>query len=328
MPTSNSTNFKMNGAAIMDEALSLAGIMGVGQSVDADIINATRDNLNIMMRHWENTGVRLWGIDRAILFPSYGQELFQVPVVTAGVPSAYACLESDWRQNTLSVAASVGASSVTLTNAVTYLPGDYMGIASDSNGLMWFTVNAVVGQIVSLYEVGTTNAASLPYAASADAIVAGFTTLAWMPLRIIEARRKDISQTEAYSVEVPLKIVGKLDYERIPNKGIQSIPIQLYQQQRITWTDVYIWPTTAYSNWAVCYSFERRYDDVDNGVNDVDFPPEAYQALTYGLAARMGRRLRIDLNRQQYLDQWAETYFQVMRNATAGKASIRFGVAR
>ncbi|MCC5402495.1 hypothetical protein, partial [Staphylococcus aureus] len=89
----------------------------------------------------------------------------------------------------LSVAAAVAASSITLTDAVKYIAGDYIGIASDSNGLMWYKVNTVVGQVVSLHEVGTTTTASLDYAASVDAIVVGFTTLAWQPLRIIEARR-------------------------------------------------------------------------------------------------------------------------------------------
>lgn len=327
MTTSNSTDFALNGLQLIEAALRLSRQLGVGQSIDQEVYNIAKENLNIMMRHWENSGVRIWGIERGILFPSYGQEQFNIPVVTSGVPSAYCCLESDYRQNSLSVAAAAGASSIVLTDAVEYAAGDYIGIASDSNGLMWCKVNSVAGQTVNLYEVGTTTAASLPYAASASAIVVGFTTLAWQPIRIIEARRIDLSDTTG-GIEVPLKIVGKFDYERIPNKGLQSIPIQIYQQVMIDHTRLFLWPTTAYSNWAVGYSYERRYQDIDSSINSLDFPPEAYEALRYGLASRLGVEFAIDANRQMYLDAKAEQYFQVMRNWSAGKASIRFGVAR
>jgi len=326
MPTSNSTNFSLNGTELMEAAMRLAGVLGIGQSVNSEMYNIAQQNLNIMMRHWENTGVRLWGIERGILFPSFGQALFQVPVVNAGVPSAYACLESDYRQNSLAADVAVGASAITLTDAVTFVAGDYIGIASDANGLEWFTVHAVAGQNVTLYTVGTTSAASVPYSATSGAIVVGFTTLAWMPLRIIEARRVDLTPGTS-SVQVPMKICGKFDYERIPNKSTQSVPLWIYHQPRITWTDVYVWPTTGYANWAIGYSYERRYQDIDAGINSMDFPPEAYEALRCGLAARMGREVRIDAGRQQYLDGLAEQSFTVMRNATAGKASIKFGVA-
>lgn len=327
MATSNSTNFALNGGELINAALRLSRQLGIGQSAPAEVYNIARENLNIMMRHWENSGVRIWGIERGILFPSFGQAEFDIPVVTAGVPSAYCCLETDYRQNSLSAAAAAGASSIVLTDAVTYLPGDYIGIASDSNGLMWFKANTIVGQTVNLYEVGTTTAASLPYAASAAAIVVGFTTLAWQPLRIIEARRKDLSDTTG-GVEVPLKIVGKFDYERIPNKRLQSIPIQMYEQVMIDHTKVFLWPTTAFSNWAVGYSYERRYQDIDSSINSLDFPPEAYEALRYGLASRLGVEFAINPDRQMYLDAKAEQYFQVMRNWSSGKASVRFGVSR
>ena len=322
MATSNSTNFALNAQQICEAALRLARVLGIGQSVDAETMNIAYQNLNIMCRHWENTGVRIWGIDRGILFPSYGQKRFDIPTVNSGVPAAYACLETDFRQNSLSVAASAGASSITLTDAVEYIAGDYIGIASDSNGLMWYKVNTVVGQVVNLYEVGTTTTASLDYAASANAIVVGFTTLAWQPLRIIEARRVDLSS----DIEVPLMIVGKFDYERIPNKAMASIPLWLYAQTMIAETQVFVWPPTAYANWAIGYSFERRYQDVDSGINSMDFPPEAYESLRYGLAARLGDEFPIDPQRQAMLEQKAAGYFTAMRQASSGNASVKFGV--
>lgn len=324
MPTSNSTNFAMNTQQTCEAALRLARVLGIGQSVDAQVMTIARQNLNIMIRHWENAGVRIWGIERAILFPLYGQQRYDIPLVNGGVPSAYACLETDFRQNSLSVAASVGDSFITLTDAVQYVAGDYIGIASEANGLMFFKVNSVAGQVVNLFEVGTTTPASLPYAALADAIVVGFTTLAWQPLRIIEARRRDLSS----NIEVPLLLLGKFDYERIPNKTMQSIPLQMYNQLKIEHTESWLWPTTAYSNWAICYSFERRYQDSDTGTDSMDFPPEAYEALRYGLAARLGDEFPIDPNRQAMLEQKAAGYFTAMRNSMSGNASVIIGAKR
>jgi len=321
MPTSNSTNFSMNGTALMDSALMLTGMKGIGQTVEAEVMNVTRENLNITIRHWETAGVRLWGIERGILFPNFGVAMHKLPVVTNGVPDCYACLESDFRQNTLSVAVAVGASSVTLSNAVEYVAGDYIGIGSTANGFMWFTVASVVGQVVNLYDVGTTNVASVPYAAIEGAVVVGFTTLAWMPLRIIEARRHDLTA----NIDIQLTMLGKFDYERIPNKPMQSLPLQLYHQPVISFTNIFLWPTAQDAQYAVSYSFERRYQDVDNGIDDLDFPPEAYEALRHSLAARLGRIFRIDMQRQQYLDAASSEYFQQMKNYSAGSASVTFG---
>lgn len=316
----------MNVQQICEAALRLCRVLGIGQTVESEVMVIARQNLNIMMRHWENAGVRIWGIERGILFPTFGQKRFDIPKVTDGVPSAYACLEDDYRQNSLSVAASVAASSITLADDGAYISGDYIGIASQANGLMWFTVNTIVGQVVSLYEVGTTTAASLPYGADVNAIVVGFTTLAWQPLRFVEARRRDLSTIE--NIEIPLRILGKFDYERIPNKSMQSIPLQLYAQVKIAETETFLWPTTAYSNWAICYSFERRYQDADTGINSMDFPPEAYEALRYGLAARLGDEFPIDANRQAMLEQKAAGYFTVMKNASSGSADVVIGASR
>ena len=146
--------------------------------------------------------------------------------------------------------------------------------------------------------------------------------MAWQPLRVIEARRVDLSS----DIEVPLMIVGKFDYERIPNKAMTSIPLWLYAQTKIAETQVFVWPPTAYANWAIGYSFERRYQDVDAGVNSMDFPPEAYESLRYGLAARLGDEFPIDPQRQAMLEQKAAGYFTAMRQASSGNASVKFGV--
>ena len=95
MPTSNSTNFAMNTQQTCEAALRLARVLGIGQSVDAQVMTIARQNLNIMIRHWENAGVRIWGIERAILFPLYGQQRYDIPLVTGGVPLAR---YRDWKQ--------------------------------------------------------------------------------------------------------------------------------------------------------------------------------------------------------------------------------------
>jgi len=319
MATSNSTNFKLNAQELVESALRLARILGIGQSVESEVMNIGYQNLNIMMRHWENTGVRIWATERAYLFPDFGVPEFDVPSA-----NVRACLESDMRQNTLAANASIGDSSVTLTSTIEYLSGDYIAFSTSSAGLIWYTVDAVVGNVVSLFEVGTTDAASLSADLLQGSIVVGYTTNAWMPLRVIEARRHDLSS----NTEVPLRIAGKFDYERIPNKLLQSLPLWLYTQLNIDTTKFYVWPTNQYSNFVIAYSFERRYQDIDASTNDVDFPPEAYEAIRYGLASRMGVEMGIGKEHQIYLDQKAENYFQIMRNKWSGQASVSFGGRR
>lgn len=328
MPTSGSTNFLMNGQQIMDHAMTLAGLKGIGQTVDAGVINTTRTAFNILIRSLETSGVRLWAIDKAILFPSWNEAIHELPLMNGTVPQAYACFEDDYRQATLAVAVTTGDSSITLDAEPGNVAGDYIGIWTSANGILWYTANTVVGDVVSLYEVGTTTPASIPQDIAIGAIVGGFTKLVWQPLRIIEARRRILDQNPLNNIDVPLRIIGKFDYERIPNKGMASIPIQLYFQPFISQTSVWLWPVLGQTNMVVPFSFERRYQDVDEGIDDVDFPPEAYEALSTLLASRVGRLFRINGDRQTYLDQISAQYFDNLKNYSSGASTFTFGASR
>jgi len=55
----------------------------------------------------------------------------------------------------------------------------------------------------------------------------------------------------------------------------------------------------------------------------MDFPPEAYESLRYGLAARLGDEFPIDPQRQVMLEQKAAGYFTAMRQASSGYASYQ-----
>lgn len=327
MTTSNSTNFTMNGAQIMDHALTLCGIKGLGQTVDSDVITLTRTTLNMLIRHLETNGVRLWGIERGVLFPAWGEALHTLPVMNGTVPACYACLETDYKQGLIDADAASGASAVTVTDNP-FEAADYFGLFTSDNGILWYTVASVAGDTVNLYEVGTTTPASLSQDVDESTIVVGFSTLAWMPLRIIEARRRILDPVSSQNVDVPLRVIGKFDYERIPNKAMASVPIQLFHQPLINYTNIWLWPTLGQVNTLVGYSFERRYQDVDQGIDDVDFPPEAYDALTSLLAARMGRLRRINMDRQRYLDDLSTMYYDQLRNYASGPASVTFGAAR
>lgn len=325
MPTSNSTNFLMNGQQIMDHAMTIAGIKGLGQTVDADVENTVKTAFNILIRSLETSGVRLWAIDRGILFPTWNAAQHDLPLLNGTVPQAFACFEPDYRQAILDADVSSGASSVTVTADPGVLAGDYFGIWTPDAGILWYTVNTIVGLTVNLYEVGTTTPASIPQDINAGAIICVFTTLIWQPLRIIEARRRILDANSLNNIDVDLRLIGKLDYERIPNKGITSIPIQLYFQPMISHTSVWLWPVLGQTNMVVPFSFERRYQDIDQGIDEADFPPEAYEALSTLLAARIGRLFRIAGDRQTYLDQISTAYYDQLRGYSSGATSITFG---
>lgn len=318
----------MNGQQIMDHAMTLAGVKGLGQTIDSDTNNVVKTEFNIMIRHLETSGVRLWGVDKGILFPTWNQAEHKLPSITSGVPQAYACFESDYRQCALAADVTTGSASVTIDSDPGINPADYFGIWTSANGILWYTVNTVVGTTIGLYEVGTTTPASIPQDIGEGAIICVFTNLVWQPLRIIEARRRNLYQNPLDNIDVQLLLIGKFDYERIPNKGLGSIPIQMYFQPFISQTTVWLWPVLDQAEMVVPFSFERRYQDVDYGVNDVDFPPEAYQALTNLLAARVGRLFRINGDRQTYLDAVSAQYYELLRGYSSGATSMVIGVRR
>lgn len=125
------------------------------------------------------------------------------------------------------------------------------------------------------------------------------------PLRIIQAFLRNTSS----NVDTPMRLITRDEYWRLGNKTSTGLPVQLYYDpQRATGT-VYLYPTpdsTAASSYQVHFVYHRPYEDFDSSTNEPDFPQEWFEALAYGLAARLAAEYGISIEERAFLWKEAE----------------------
>lgn len=111
------------------------------------------------------------------------------------------------------------------------------------------------------------------------------------PLRILSARLK------RNGIEMPMVQMTRDEYDELPQKDSTGTPTQFYYNRQREEARFFVWPVLAAPNGeTIEYTYERELADV---VSDepVDVPSEWYDAVVYGLAARLADDYMIDAPR-------------------------------
>ena len=144
------------------------------------------------------------------------------------------------------------------------------------------------------------------------------------PLHIYNATRKDSS-----GYEVPLISLTRSDYMAIPNKYSSGVPVQFYYDPLTDAGNFYIWPVPSTGmTYSIVLDCDRSLDIMTDSLNDYDFPPQWYDALTYGLAVRLAPEYGLPLTERQMLETEYNALFNRIVTDDRDVASIRFGVQR
>jgi hypothetical protein len=105
------------------------------------------------------------------------------------------------------------------------------------------------------------------------------------------ARKVHSVRRRTDDVDTPLMPISRSDYDDLPTKSATGMPIQwFFDPQRATKT-LFVWnaPDTATAaSTTLEYTYSRVIEDVQTLDEDVDVPQEWLEALTYGLAKRLG----------------------------------------
>jgi hypothetical protein len=104
-----------------------------------------------------------------------------------------------------------------------------------------------------------------------------------MPLKIVQAYR--IENTGA--VNTPMTIYNHYDYNLLPQNASPGEPIQLFYQPFSTYGTIKLWPTPIDSNTTITIVYQRPFEDVVSGSDNLDFPSQWNEAVIYNLAWRL-----------------------------------------
>lgn len=110
--------------------------------------------------------------------------------------------------------------------------------------------------------------------------------------------------------DITLTRISASQYAAVPNKLVQSIPLNLMVTRGVTQPTVTLWPVPDNTQtYTLVYWRLRRIQDAGNGVNTPDIPFRFYPAFVAGLAYYLSLKIPGALDRRQTLQQdYAEAW--------------------
>ena len=120
------------------------------------------------------------------------------------------------------------------------------------------------------------------------------------PQRILEMNRKTTSDGN----EVKMTAISRNEYEFLPNKTTQGTPVQYNYNPTLGSGELYLWPapdSSASSNLTIEIVYETVVEDMDQGVDNFDFPVEWLEAVTLGLAYRLSGRYSLPIQERRQI---------------------------
>lgn len=267
MATSNSYNYTIDRSDVIAEAYEIGGIYS-GETLSSDDTVIASRKLNLMIKAWAAQGAHMWAVQEATLFLVKGTASYLLG------PTGTHCTAS-YVRTTLSAAAALGATTISLTATTGMTAADNIGIVLDDGTIHWTTITTVATTLI---------ASGLASAAASGNVVFTYTSKIQRPNRIIPDTiyRRDVNDSD-----VQIELVGRAEYAQLSDKTTQGKTNKLWYNPLTTNGAASLWLTPDLATDVVRFSFERNVQDFDVGADEPDFPIEWGEALVYGLAARL-----------------------------------------
>lgn len=141
------------------------------------------------------------------------------------------------------------------------------------------------------------------------------------PLKILDAQWQDSSGNDT-----PVHRISRQEYFDLPNKTSEGKPTQIYYDPQLVNGTMYIWPTPDSSSDKLVFSYSHYIDDFDANSNDIDFPQEWHDYLSWGLALRLTGFESIGLNERAFVKQMADEMLEDLITFDQEDTPIQFGV--
>jgi hypothetical protein len=274
MTTSGSTAFNFNRDQIIMSAGRKIGAIEAGETFGAAAVQDFADQLNIMVKAWDATGLHIWTETEATLFLQPNQIAY-----TLGGSTTDHAAES-YTATTLASAAASGATTIVVESATNFAAGYQVGVVLDDGTIGWSTESgAPSGTSITL-------ATALSDSAGAGAAVYVYPTGILRPLRVVSGRRNFL----ASNIDTQMTQMARIDYRNLPNKTNTGTITQFFYDPRggaSTQGIMYVWPAPPDVTSCLKFTWWRPIQDFTTGANTPDLPNEWIDALIWNLALKM-----------------------------------------
>jgi hypothetical protein len=275
MAISTSIDFNQTVNQIITRALKLIQVLGAGQVPTTDDYTDCKDALNAMLKAWQTQGLHLFGKTEGVLVPAVNTTKYSF---SSDSSSANIARADDFFINTLSANEATGQTILSVTSTSTISVNDKIGITLEDGSIQWTTVASKTSNTVTVNNALTDDAVSGAYLYS-------YTTRIDRPVKILSARSYNVSS----EVDLNMTDLSHDDYYSIPNKtSTSATPLSFYYDPQISTGYMYVWPMPTTITHLIKFTYQRQITDVDALTDNVDFPQEWLDPITYSLAVRIG----------------------------------------
>src|SRR3990172_903401 len=268
MATSNSYDYSIKRDVLIKDAL-----LDIGAVTDEDTVSASMNahaarQLNGMLKAYQSKGLRMWKAKRTTLILQKDQRSYNL-----GATGDHFCLESDFIETKIRVAAVTGATILEVNSTAGMVALDYIGVELDSGSMHFTTIASITDSDTLVLTTG------LPSASAVDKVIYTYTTKAQRPLAIAEwwIRTKDNFDRPGRSP------ISREEYARFGNKFTSGTINSVFYDPQLTNGVLYVFqPESTVSNTMELW-VQYPIEDMDSALNDFDCPQEWYMAIKYNL---------------------------------------------
>jgi len=314
MAVSGTAAFNYNLDQIVRSALRKIGAIAAGETPSPQMFQDAKDQLNILIKAWDATGLHIWTEEEAILFTQPSQVSY-----TLGGNTPDSCAATSFTQTSLTANASAGATTISVLSATGFAANYYVGIPLSTGYIFWTQESgAPSGTTINL----TT---PLTSAATAGSYVYVYQSQIIRPLRVLGGRRYYIPS----SIDTPLIALSRIDYRNLPNKTTPGTITQYFYDPRggaATQGVFYVWPAPTDANSAVKFTYMRPIDDFVTSANTPDLPNEWLDAIVWNLALKLALEYDTPPQRYEMLKEQAVSSLDLVMGWDREPESIYFGV--
>ncbi len=308
MATSNSKDYSITRAGIIEAAFRKIGEYDAGEAIPGDETAAAVVALNLMVKEWVARGIDIWLRDEITLFLVPSQQSYAL-----GTANATRTITGE---TTLSSSATSGATTLVVASTTGMTAADNVGAKLNDNTIHWTTIVSVDSS------TGLTITTGLASAAASGKKVYAYTTKAGRPQKIVYAYRRDKNDLDS-----EVSIIGEAEYMRQSNKGSSGPPVEVWYQPTLTTGTLYVWPTDGGANWdKLMLSVQYLPDDFDAASDNPEFPVEWGNVLVWSLAAELSSEYGVPQDERQELWRIAEFKLSELMAYDAENASVIFAI--
>ena len=267
MATSGSVNFSLNRNELVTDSLIDAGLVGIGQDVEGELMQFAVRKLNMMLKAWQADGLKLWKLKEATLFMQKSQSEYSL-----GPSGDHVTLTPLYTEVKVAAVATDTAIDVDDTSEMT--ASDYIGIELDSGEMHWSTISSITDSdtVVIATAIPTGKSAAI------DNEVYFYTTKINRPLSIMDLYTRDTSGNDT-----PVNLISREQYSIFGLKTSAGTGNQFYFDPQLTNAKLKAYPTPDEGVTRLYFTGFFPLEDMDNSTDDFDCPQEWLLAIQTNL---------------------------------------------